>query len=66
MAQVSWTEPALNDLDEIAEYIALSNYSAAQNLIEVIFDKVTQLELLQNIYKNRGMTIWSFPCFSLN
>ena len=45
MAQIVWTEAALTDLDEIAEYIALSNYSAAQNLVEVVFEKVAQLEL---------------------
>ncbi len=44
MAQISWTEPALEDLDEIAEYIALSNLPAAQNLVQTIFEKVLRLE----------------------
>lgn len=43
MAQIVWTEPALQDLDEIAEYIALDNYSAAQNLVEQVFARVDQL-----------------------
>jgi toxin ParE1/3/4 len=30
MAKVVWTEPALQDLDEIAEYIALDKLSAAK------------------------------------
>ena len=30
MARIVWTEPALNDLNEIAEYIAISNFTAAQ------------------------------------
>ena len=29
MAQLIWTEPALLDLDEIAEYIALDDFRAA-------------------------------------
>lgn len=44
MAQIIWTEPALNDLDQIAEYIALSNLQAAQLLVKKVFDKVDRLE----------------------
>jgi plasmid stabilization system protein ParE len=32
MAEVIWTEPALNDLDAIADYIALDNPEAAMAL----------------------------------
>ena len=44
MAQITWTEPALNDVNEIAEYIAVSNLPAAQKLTQKIFDKITRLE----------------------
>jgi len=44
MAQVIWTEPALSDLAEIAEYIALDNPEAANRLVERVFDHVDQLE----------------------
>ncbi|WOH36415.1 type II toxin-antitoxin system RelE/ParE family toxin [Thalassotalea fonticola] len=44
MAEVIWTAPALNDLDEVAEYIALSNLLAAKNLVQKVFDKVNRLE----------------------
>ena len=44
MAQIIWTEPALNDLDEIAEYIALDKPSAAKKLVGNIFTKVERLE----------------------
>ncbi|MBF0220414.1 MAG: type II toxin-antitoxin system RelE/ParE family toxin [Gammaproteobacteria bacterium] len=44
MAQIIWTEPALLDLNEIAEYIALDNYSAAQNLVTQVFASVARLE----------------------
>ncbi|MEO7206388.1 MAG: type II toxin-antitoxin system RelE/ParE family toxin [Steroidobacteraceae bacterium] len=43
MAEVIWTEPALNDLDAIADYIALDNPRAARNLIQRIFKHVDQL-----------------------
>jgi toxin ParE1/3/4 len=43
MAQVSWAEPALNDLDTIADYIALDNPAAASQLVQRIFVHVDQL-----------------------
>ncbi|HLF95725.1 MAG TPA: type II toxin-antitoxin system RelE/ParE family toxin [Methylococcaceae bacterium] len=43
MAQVIWTEPALNDLDAIADYIALDNPEAARRLVQRIFRHVAQL-----------------------
>lgn len=44
MAQIVWTEPALNDLDTIADYIALENPPAAAELVRRIFAYVEQLE----------------------
>ena len=44
MAEIIWTTPALENLDDIAEYIALSNLLAARNLVTKIFDKVERLE----------------------
>ena len=44
MAEVIWTSPALDDLSEIAEYIALSNFPAAKTLTQKIFDKIARLE----------------------
>lgn len=43
MAQIVWTEPALNELDEIAEYIAIDNFHAAQQLVQSVFKRVDQL-----------------------
>lgn len=43
MAQVTWTEPALEDLEEIAEYIALDNLDAAKRLVQSVFDTVDRL-----------------------
>lgn len=43
MAEVIWTEPALQELDAMAEYIALDNPAAAGNLVEEVFDKTERL-----------------------
>jgi toxin ParE1/3/4 len=44
MAEVIWAEPALNDLDAIADYIALDNPEAARRLVQKIFEHVEKLE----------------------
>jgi len=44
MAQIIWTEPALTQLDEIAEYIALDKPVAASKLVADVFKKVDRLE----------------------
>jgi toxin ParE1/3/4 len=44
MAQIIWTEPALFDLNEIAEYIALDKPGAARRLVNQVFKSVGQLE----------------------
>lgn len=43
MAEIVWTEPALGDLDTIADYIALDNENAARSLVERVFARVEQL-----------------------
>jgi plasmid stabilization system protein ParE len=43
MAEVVWTEPALQELDAIAEYIALDNPAAASDLVQEVFDKTDRL-----------------------
>jgi len=48
MAQIIWTDPALEDLNEIAEYIALDKPSAARNLVREVFSKVKRLEDFPN------------------
>lgn len=44
MAELVWTEPALSDLDKIAEYITLENPAAARKLAQEIFSVVERLE----------------------
>lgn len=43
MAQVVWTEPAINDLDAIADYIAVENPIAAAALVQRVFGHMDQL-----------------------
>ena len=44
MAKIIWTEPSLNNLDDIAEYIALNNVAAAKRVVQNVFEKVDRLE----------------------
>ena len=44
MAQIVWTEPALIDLDEIAEYVALDKPGAAKKLVRKVFTSVKRLK----------------------
>ena len=44
MAQIVWSEPAIADLEAIADYIALENPSAASALVQRIVGHVRQLQ----------------------
>jgi len=44
MAQIIWTEPALSELEAIAEYIALDKPAAASLLVQKIFSSTDRLE----------------------
>ncbi len=43
MAEVIWTAPAMRDLQEIAEYIALDNLEAARTLVRRVERHVARL-----------------------
>ncbi|RUL73136.1 type II toxin-antitoxin system RelE/ParE family toxin [Dyella choica] len=43
MAEIIWTDPALSELDEIADYIALDNPGAARKLVARVVRHVEQL-----------------------
>jgi toxin ParE1/3/4 len=43
MVEIIWTGPALNELDAIADYIALDKPDAAERLVKKIFDAVAGL-----------------------
>lgn len=48
MAQIVWTEPALIEIHEIAEYIALDHHDAAQKLVRDVFSRVAKLKEFPN------------------
>ena len=69
MAQVTWTEPALSDLDAIGDYIALQNPEAAALLVARIIEHVGQLEAhpesgskLAELKRSRYRQIIEPPC----
>ena len=43
MVELIWSEPALQDLDAIADYIALDKPEAASALVAQVFEKVDSL-----------------------
>ena len=43
MAALIWTEPALHELDAIADYIALDDPQAARGLVQRVFRHLEQL-----------------------
>jgi toxin ParE1/3/4 len=43
MARLIWTEPALSDLETIAEYIALDKPDAARRYVRRVFESVERL-----------------------
>jgi plasmid stabilization system protein ParE len=43
MAEIVWTEPALSDLEAIAEYIALDKADAAARFVQAVFGHIQLL-----------------------
>lgn len=69
MAEIVWTEPALADLDAIADYIALDNLPAASRLVQRVFRHVEQLHThpdsgsrLPEMIRSRYRQITEPPC----
>ena len=69
MAEIVWSEPALADLDAIADYIALENPVAASELIKRVFGHIEQLvdhpesgSRPQELGKSRYRQILEPPC----
>lgn len=44
MARLIWTEPALQDLEQLADYISLNDDAAAKRLIKKVFKQIELLE----------------------
>jgi len=45
VARIIWTEPALVDLDQIADYISLDKPTAASQFVQRVFDRIEQLSI---------------------
>jgi toxin ParE1/3/4 len=43
MARIIWTEPALQDLEGIADYISLDKPTAASKFVQRVFERIEQL-----------------------
>ena len=43
MAQIIWADTAITDLENIADYIALSNPTAAKALVQSLLNKIERL-----------------------
>ena len=54
MAEIIWTSSAIDDVNDIAEYIAVSNFPAAKKLVSQIFDKVDRLANFPDSGKKPG------------
>jgi toxin ParE1/3/4 len=69
MVEIVWTEPALNDLDTIADYITLDKPAAASQLVQRLFSHVEQLRTHPDsgskpveLRGSRHRQIVEFPC----
>jgi len=69
MAEIVWSEPALSDLDAIADYIALEEPVAAAELVKRIFAHVEQLadhpesgSRPQELVRSRYRQVVESPC----
>lgn len=69
MAEIVWSEPALADLDAIADYIALESPVAAAELVKRVFSHIEQLtehpesgSRPQELGRSRYRQIMEPPC----
>ncbi|MBN7799173.1 type II toxin-antitoxin system RelE/ParE family toxin [Parahaliea mediterranea] len=69
MAGLIWTDPALSDLNEIAEYIAIENPVAARDLVQRVFSAVEHLiehpssgKVPEELKDNRYREVVCNPC----
>jgi len=69
MAEIVWSEPALADLDAIADYIAIEDRAAAEGLVRRFFERVGRLAEFpdsgsrpQELRRSRYRQIVEPPC----
>ena len=49
MARIIWTEPAVQDLDALADYIALDKHEAARRLVREVLEAVARLRMFPQL-----------------
>ncbi len=52
MARLIWTEPALLDLNAVADFIALDDSSAASRFVKIVFKRVERLTVFPHSGKH--------------
>lgn len=69
MAEIIWTEPALADLEAIADYIAVENPTAASEFVQRVLGHIDKLEnhpflgpVPAELEKSRYRQIVESPC----
>lgn len=55
MAELIWTEPALQDLSELADYIALENQTASKKLVQAVLLNWLQPSIQDHIRIENGV-----------
>jgi len=70
MARVVWTEPALRQLEAIAEFIALDKPPAARSLVQRVFATTDRLQrfarlgrVVSEIPQGPFRQLWVEPCW---
>ncbi|MDB4473928.1 type II toxin-antitoxin system RelE/ParE family toxin [Opitutaceae bacterium] len=70
MAQIVWSDPALDQLDAIADYIALDKPEAARELVQRVFEKTDRVRTFTQLgrrvpeLKNSNFRqVWINPCW---
>ena len=49
MVRLTWTEPAVLDLEAIADYIAIENPIAAKKIVKKVFKTISELKQFPNM-----------------
>jgi len=61
MAEIIWADPAIHDLDAIADYIALENAAAARKLAQSVIATVERLRKFPRMGSSPGELIgWPY------
>ena len=70
MVQIVWADPALDQFDAIADYIALDDPAAARNFVQAVFNQTERLKSfpklgrpVPELKRSPIRQIWLKPCW---